>query len=177
MFSLILIASAFSQTMFLEPQNRLTIGTSWSDGNTGLAVSFDSRLTQLVSANIGAFNSISKKTYSIDDEDLESWISLEKAIWMAPGIRWPHRYQSESINWDIFLRAGFGCVFSGNAFDKDWFLVEPSALIGGDFLLKKDRYGLRVSTKAFHYRVDVPSVQETFFTIRPQIGLEVFYQW
>ena len=71
MLLLIFSVSVFAQSMTLEPQNRLTIGSSWSDGNTGLAISFDSRLTQLVSANIGAFNSIYMQEYSVQEEDLE----------------------------------------------------------------------------------------------------------
>ena len=174
---IVLISSALGQTLMLDPQNRLIAGLSWSDQNLGVSVGLDSRLSQLVYVNIGAFNSFSDKVYAVDEDDLQSWISLNKAIWVAPGFRFPHRYKANGINWDVFLRVGFGCVSSDNAFDKDWFLVEPAGLGGVDFVLKQDVYGFRLSAKEFDYRVDIPSPQETFFTWRLQVATEFLYQF
>ncbi|MBM76018.1 MAG: hypothetical protein CMK59_11510 [Proteobacteria bacterium] len=168
---------AFGQTLVLDPQNTIISGLSQNDGNVGISVSLDSRLSQLISVNVGAFYSFRDKAYVVDEDDMQTWISLSKALWVAPGIRWPHRYKENSLNWDLFFRAGFACVSSGNAFDKDWFLVEPAGLGGIDLVLKKNNYGVRFSVKEFYYRVDIPSPQETFFTLRPQLAAELLYQF
>ena len=174
---IVLISSVWGQGLTLEPQNRFTAGLSWSDEYLGAAVGLDSRISQLVYVNIGAFYSFSDKTYTVDEDDMQSWIALSQAIWVAPGIRWPHRYKADGLNWDVFLRAGFACVSSENAFDKDWFLVEPAGLGGVDLLLKQDKYGFRLSAKEFYYRVDIPHPQETFFTWRLQVATEFLYQF
>ena len=174
---IVLMSSALGQSLVLDPQNKLVAGLSWNDANLGASVGLDSRLSQLVHLNIGAFNSFSNRTYAVEDNNMESWISLSKAIWVAPGLRIPHRYKANGLNWDLFLRAGFGCVSSENAFDKDWFLVEPAGLGGIDFVLKQDKYGFRLSAKEFYYRVDIPSPQETFFTWRLQVATELIYQF
>ena len=106
---------------------------SQNDATLGVSVGFDSRLSQLVYVNVGGFYSFSDKVYTVDEDDMQTWISLNKGIWVAPGIRWPIRYKKRRAQWDVFIRVGFGCVSSNNAFDKDWFLVEPAGLGGIDF--------------------------------------------
>ena len=60
---------------------------------------------------------------------------------------------------------------------ENWFLVEPAALGGVDFLLKKYDLGLFFSGKFFHYRVDISSTQETVFVTRPHVSVSFFKQW
>jgi hypothetical protein len=169
----------FSQSMALEPQNRTLIGYTYNDGNMGFGLGFDSRLTQLIFINIGAFISVSDREYQVDEDDPLTWISLYNGIYAAPGFRIPHRYKSDrqATNWDVVTRTGFACVSSKNAFAKDWFLVEPATFVGVDILLKKYRYGLSLSGKAFHYRADISSIQKSLDTRRPQFSALLFYQW
>ena len=167
------------QVMALEPQNRVLVGYTYNDGNMGFGVGFDSRLTQLIFINVGAFISVSDREYKIDDEDATSWVSLSNGIFAAPGVRFPHRYKTDknAWNWDVIMRTGFACVSSDNAYNENWFLVEPAAFFGADVLLKKYNYGLSLSSKAFRYRVDISSIQDSLYVTRPQISASLFYQW
>ena len=169
----------FAQSMALEPQNRVLAGYTFNDGNQGIGLGFDSRLTQLIYINIGTFFSIVDREYNIDEEDASTWISLNTGIYAAPGIRFPHRYKSgpNAVNWDVLFRTGFACISSQNAFGSDWFMVEPASFVGADFLIKKYNYGLFVSGKGFRYRTNISSTQETFLLIRPQFSASLFYQW
>ena len=128
-----------AQAIALEPQNRILAGYTFNDGNQGVGIGFDSRLTQLIYINIGTFFSLTDRKYTIDEADPSSLISLSNGIYAAPGFRLPHRYKSDknALNWDILFRTGFACVSSQNAFGENWFLVEPAALLGIDLQLKK----------------------------------------
>ena len=75
------------------------------------------------------------------------------------------------------MRTGFACVSSDNAYDANWFLVEPASFVGADILLKKYNYGLSLSSKVFRYRVDISSIQDSLYITRPQIAAALFYQW
>ena len=172
-------SASYAQAIALEPQNRLLAGYTFNDGNQGVGIGFDSRLTQLIYINIGTFFSITDRKYTIDETEPSSLISLSNGIYAAPGLRFPHRYKSDrtALNWDILFRTGFACVSSQNALDENWFLVEPAALVGIDLQLKKYNYGFSLSSKAFRYRVDISSLQETLYVIRPQVSAVLFYQW
>ena len=67
---ILLISSALGQSLVLDPQNRLTVGLSWSDEYLGVAAGLDSRISQLVYVNIGAFYSLSDKTYTINEDNV-----------------------------------------------------------------------------------------------------------
>ena len=179
LFSILFSSNAYAQAIALEPQNRILAGYTYNDGNMGFGLGFDSRLTQLIFINIGAFVSISDREYQIQDDDPTSLVSLSNGIFAAPGVRLPHRYKTDrnALNWDIIVRTGFACVSSDNAYNANWFLVEPAALIGADVLLKKYNYGLLLSSKVFRYRVDISSIQESFYVTRPQVSASLFYQW
>ena len=168
-----------AQAIALEPQNRVLAGYTFNDGNQGVGIGFDSRLTQLIYINVGTFFSLTDREYTIDESDASSLISLSNGIYAAPGFRFPHRYKSDinALNWDILFRTGFACVSSQNALDANWFLVEPAALVGIDLQLKKYNYGFSLSSKAFRYRVDISSLQETLYVTRPQVSAVFFYQW
>ena len=168
-----------AQAITLEPQNRVLAGYTFNDGNQGVGIGFDSRLTQVIYINVGTFFSLIDRKYTIDEEEPSSLISLRNGIYAAPGLRFPHRYKSErdALNWDILFRTGFACVSSQNALEENWFLVEPAALVGIDLLLKKYNYGFSLSSKVFRYRVDISSLQETLYVTRPQVSAVFFYQW
>ena len=179
LLSCLFSSNVYAQALALEPQNRFLAGYSYNDGNMGINVGFDSRLTQLIFINIGAFVSVSDREYKIDDDDASTWVSLSNGIFAAPGFRIPHRYKTanDALNWDIIMRTGFACVSSNNAYDANWFLVEPAAFGGADILVKKYNYGLSLSSKVFRYRVDISSIQESLYVTRPQVSASLFYQW
>ena len=179
LLSTLYTSTSQAQVMALEPQNRVLAGYTFNDGNQGVGIGFDSRLTQLIYINIGTFFSLTDREYIIDEENPSSLISLSNGIYAAPGIRFPHRYKSDrdALNWDILFRTGLACVSSQNAYGENWFLVEPAAFLGVDLLFKKYNYGLSLSTKGFRYRVDISSLQETIYVTRPQISTSFFYQW
>ena len=142
----LLISGAMAEPRALEPMNRVTAGFSWADGSPGAAFGLDSRLTQIVYVNIGAFTSFGEQEYAPTDEE-STWLSMRSGLWAAPGFRWPHRYKKDGVNWDLLFRGGFGCVISEDAFGEDWWLVDPATLAGADFLLRLDDYGVRASGK------------------------------
>ena len=174
---LLLSNNASAQMFYVKPQIRLGAGASWSDGSLGASVSLSTRMTQLVYISIGGFRSLQKIEIIPDDEDIQTWTRLRHAIWAAPGIRFPHRYKKDSLNWDILLRTGFACIFSDQAEQDDWTLMEPAALGGGDFILFKDRLSMKASGKFFVYHPYIQEFREKAVVYRPQISIEFSYQW
>ncbi len=171
------LSSASAQMFYLEPQIRLGAGASWVDDSIGVSVSMDTRMTQLIYISIGGFRSMQESEIIPVDDEIQSWTKLRHAIWAAPGLRFPHRYNKKGINWDFLLRTGFACVFSDLAEEEDWTLMEPAALGGGDFIIFKDRLAVRVSGKVFVYNPYIQEFREKAVMYRPQLGVEFSYQW
>ena len=178
MFSLLLAGSlAQAQMVVLDPQNRITGGLSYTDGSLGLSLSFDSRLSQLIFINIGGFRGLTSTEFNPTKDDPKSWVNLRHGLWASPGLRFPHRYKKDAINWDFILRTGFGCVFSDVAGGDDWMLMEPAGLGGADFLLRKDKYGLRISAKTFITHPFLTELNSKPWIFNHQQTVEVFYQF
>jgi hypothetical protein len=176
LLSIIAFSEVRAEPRALDPLNRITAGMSWSDGSPGISFGLDSRLTQIVYVNIGAFSSLGDREYA-PTEDEDSWLSLRSGIWAAPGFRWPHRYNAEGMNWDLIVRGGFGCVISEDAFGEDWWLVDPATLAGADYLIRFDEYGIRATGKYFFYQPYLPEAKQKVPVSRPQLSIEAFYQW
>ena len=171
------LSTASAQMFYLDPQVRVGAGASWSDGSIGASVSMDTRMTQLLYIGIGAFRSLQLSEIVVDEADIQTWTKLRHSIWAAPGLRFPHRYKKNSINWDILIRTGFACVFSELGEKDDWILMEPAALGGGDFILFKDRFVLKTSGKIFVYNPYIPEFRKKELIYRPQVSVELTYQW
>ena len=177
MFSFVCMLAAQAQMFYLEPQIRTGAGISWSDGALGISATMDSRMTQLMYVSVGFFRSLDAPVLISDDEDAQTWVALRHGIWAAPGFRFPHRYGKEGINWDFLFRGGFGATFSDLANEKDWLLMEPALLYGGDFLIFGDTISCKLTGKMFVYNPYVPEFREKVLLMRPQLSIEIAYKW
>ena len=144
----------------LEPQNRVYAGVVQSDGGLGGTVSIESRLTQLITINMGGFVSTPVHYGDIESRDEQDWVLLNHGLWAAPGWRIPHRYGDRKLNWDIVGRAGFACVFTTDAFRDDLYLIDPAGIVGLDGYLQykiseENTIGVRMSNKMFAYQPDL----------------------
>ena len=63
-----------------------------SDGGLGGTVSIESRLTQLITINMGGFVSTPTHYGDVESRDEQDWVLLNHGLWAAPGWRIPHRY-------------------------------------------------------------------------------------
>lgn len=187
MLSLLLIsASADAARMPLDPQNRLHLGVAAMNGTEsyGLTFGMDSRLTRFFSIDLGGFFSATDAPVlaPTSDSSIEEWVTMRHGIWFAPGLRVPHGY-SDGLNWDIFFRSGFGTVWSQDASAEYDSLFDVALIGGADFMLRKDKVGVRVSGKGFFYKT-YPSiawkkdwVASELFVVSPQVSLEAVYQF
>jgi hypothetical protein len=169
--------SAHAQMFYLEPQIRTGAGVSWSDGALGVSLSMDSRITQLLYVSAGGFRSLDMPEIVFEDDKIDTWVALRHGIWAAPGIRYPHRYAKSGLNWDFLVRGGFGATFTDLANEVDWLLMEPAALYGGDFLLFSESLSVKASGKMFVYSSYIPEFKTKELFIRPQLSIELSYEW
>ena len=177
LFASIFLSTASAQSFYVKPQIRAGIGGAWVDESLGVSVSMDTKMTQIIYISIGGFRSLQKSEIIADADDIQSWTKLRHGIWAAPGIRFPHRYKKEALNWDFLLRAGFACVFSDLAEDDDWTLMEPAALGGGELILFKDQLAMKFSGKMFAYNPYIREFREKAMIYRPQLSIELSYRW
>jgi hypothetical protein len=116
--------------MALDPLNRAHFGASVVDLNdVGISMGLDSRMTRLVYIDVGGFASApsSSSTELPDSEDIAAYINTRHGIWVAPGFRVPHRY-GDGLKWDVFLRGGFGVLWSQDLSDSESYLTNPAGL-------------------------------------------------
>jgi len=172
----IFIGKATAVPLAMDPQNSLFIGPSWIDKGYGTSFGMESRLTQLIYINIGGFVTLTENVGDIESNDQQDWIRLQHSIFAAPGWRVPHRY-TDGINWNIIFRAGFACVFTGDANRTDLLLVDPAGLGGLDLYLQKKKFGIRSSSKLFIYQPELTKTLQGLNTRRFQSSLELFWQW
>lgn len=180
------VPSVKAMDVGLDPQNRIHLGVNLVDGPSpvGIAGGFDSRLTRLVSLDIGGFASpvpIAEDA-QVDVVEYADNLRLRHGIYVAPGLRVPHP-QPKSVTYDFFGRLGAGVVWSANmdlpGIESSNFSVNPApaGLVGADALVRVGRVGLRVSGKAWMYQGVRLSPEDSFFMLRPQGSIEGLYQW
>ena len=162
---------------YLEPQIRTGMGAAWIDGAWGPSVSMDTRMSHLLYVSLGGFRSLTMPEIETTEDDIQTWSALRHGIWAAPGLRFPHRYNDSAINWDILVRGGFGATFSALAEEEDWFLMEPAGLYGGDLILFMDQISLKASGKMFVYSSYIPEFRVKALMMRPQVSVEISYEW
>ncbi|MEL6342270.1 MAG: hypothetical protein AAFV53_04005 [Myxococcota bacterium] len=179
-------STAAHARVILKPQNQLHLGVSAVDpiDAYGLSVGMDSRLTRFIHIDVGGFASLSDADFFEPEaaEVADDYVRMRHSLWVAPGLRMPHRY-GDGLNWDLFFRGGFGVVWSQDLSTDDIFLVNLAGIGGADFLLRKDRVGVRLSGKGFWYRA-FPTVARTegwanrdLRVFATQVALEAVYQW
>lgn len=183
-------SAAHAARPMLDPQNRLHAGVSVSGGarfdvpSLGPALGFDSRMTRLVSVDVGGFFSpapLGDVPESFDDAG--SSIYLRHGLYVAPGFRLPHR-SGDGLNWDVLLRVGFAGAWWTDAQSRQTRLgddyltgLDPAALGGLDFVLRKGSLGGRVSVREYGFRPFSEVSLTNVLVARPQGTAELFYQW
>lgn len=174
----------------IEPQNRLHAGVSVTGGarfdvpSVGGALGFDSRMTRLVSVDVGGFFSpgpMGEVPGSFDDAS--SSIYLRHGLYVAPGFRLPHR-SNDGLNWDVLLRVGFAGAWWTDAQSHQTHLgddyltgLDPAGLAGLDLVLRKGSLGGRVSLKEYGFRPFSEVTLAAVNVLRPQGTAELFWQW
>jgi hypothetical protein len=161
----------------LDPLNRLHAGLSITDA-PGVGMGFDSRMTNVIWIDVGAFLTSAEPSSEIkvpDKSGGDTWL-LRNAIYLAPGLRLPHQ-QPDLVQWDLLARGGFAGVWASDAasdFDPDSNL---SLFSGGDLLLKSGSVGVRLSAKFFYFKPYSKYRQVEASIVRPQYGAEAVYQF
>lgn len=179
---------AWANRPALDPLNRLHLGASFSDQRTvGVHGGLDSRLTRLVFVDLGGF--VSPMDFPFEDigfsEDVADYVFLRHGIYVAPGLRIPHR-QKEGFSWDVIGRGGMSAVWSADV-DPDNFLgpggpdyevePDPALLFGADAQVRFDRLGFRVGGKGYTFSVYSQSKAVDVAVVKVQWFGEVMYQW
>lgn len=182
------VPSAMAVDVGLDPQNRVHLGVNLVDGPSPVGISggFDSRLTRLVSVDIGGFASPVPiaEDVMVDAVDYPEYLRLRHGVYVAPGIRIPHP-QPRTVAYDFFGRLGAGVVWTANlspdvtGFDTSNHQVSPSpaGLVGADALVRFGSFGARVSGKAWMYEAVRAAPQDQFFMLRAQASVEGLFQW
>ena len=179
-------APAYAGRVPPEPQIRLHAGLSVSDGlGIGGAVGLDSRMTRLVYIDMGGFFTpvpLAEDLGLPADPVPGDLVRLRHALYVTPGIRIPHKV-SDGLIWDVIFRGGLAVAWATNLDPDDTVdghyasEVQPSAVGGVDFLLRKGQYGVRASGKALSIRtLEYDNAQVNYF-VRPQGAVEFFYQF
>lgn len=170
-------SSAEARRPALDPLNRLHAGLSITDA-PGVGMGFDSRMTNLIWIDVGAFMTTAEPSSDLEVPDKtggDTWL-LRNGIYLAPGLRLPHQ-QPESVQWDLVARGGFAGVWAADAasdFDPDSNL---SLFSGGDLMIKSGSVGVRLSAKVFYFKPYSKYRQVEASIVRPQYGAEAVYQF
>ena len=178
---------AFAGHDALDPLNRVHLGVSFSDENTfGINGGFDSRLTRLVFIDMGAFASPMPFPDDIGaegDDPAKDTVFLRHGIYVAPGLRVPHR-EKDGLQWDVIARGGFGGVWSADVNPESATIngnyeieADPALLAGLDLQLRKDRVGLRLAGKEYFFKVFYGPERQDVALAKPQFAGEILYQW
>lgn len=179
-------SAALAGRVPMDPLNRIHVGASAADGasNLGVMAGLDSRLTRLIHVDAGLFLSADEpQVVEVDPlkDDPKSFYSLRHGVYVAPGLRVPHRY-GDGFNWDLIGRGGFGVIWAADASQVApaggvLTMSEASLLGGADLLLRYNKVGVRFSGKAFVFNTYAPAARQQVTVARPQAGVELMYQF
>lgn len=177
--------SAQAGGMKLDPQNRIHAGASLADSNTsvGVTLGLDSRLSRFIYVDAGLFLSPGElpEAREFSRTNPEPSIDLRHGVYVAPGLRVPHRY-GDGLNWDLTARGGFAAVWSE---DRGMdvmpggtsLVADPALLAGGDGLLRYDKVGLRLTEKVLFYKPYATIGADEVVAVRPLTTIEAVLQW
>ena len=154
----------------MKSQNRVHIGGAWTPGGSMVGMGFDSRMTQAILIDVGAFLSPGDPG-TVPEED--PYI-LRHGIYVDPGIRIPHRNKSD-LMWDIILRGGFGPVWVADQLADYKAQITPSLNGGADLLFRYKEFGFRIEGRAWYSKPFSRYEQQEVVTVRPQVGASVLY--
>jgi len=164
------VPSAHASRPAMDPLNRLHAGYSYTDGS-GVGMGLDSRMTNLIWMDVGAFMT----TSDLKDIDIDGW-TLRHSIYLAPGFRLPHQ-QPERIQWDLFARGGFSGVWAADTAANYSQVINMGLFTGGEFMVKSGNVGIRLSGKVFYFKPWSKTDDVEVSLIRPQYGAEAIYQF
>lgn len=185
--ALLLAGPAQARRLPLDPLNRIHLGAALT-GNTsfGLMGGLDSRLTRVVSMDVGGFFSPIPLPDDIapESQDGRDFVFLRHGIYVAPGFRIPHR-QGDGLQWDIVGRPGFAALFSSDvqpdnqttSNERFTTIASPAFLAAGELLLRQDAVGLRLGARGYVFRQFSGFENADITLIRPQYTAELLYQW
>ncbi|MDP6935629.1 MAG: hypothetical protein QGG40_22105 [Myxococcota bacterium] len=186
--SFVVSGSAHATYVPLEALNRVHGGMALHQGTSaGFIVGFDSRMTRLIMVDMGGFGSpvaMPEEMELPEDSEPESYVFLRHGLYVAPGIRIPHR-QGPHFSWDAMVRVGAAAIWSAdvhpeNRFTSDTrYRVESDpALLGGlDLQLRKKRVGLRFTHKQYVFQPYSQDARADLMLYRQQWTIEGLYQW
>jgi len=161
----------------LDSLNRIHVGLSVTD-SVGVGLGFDSRMTNIIYMDVGSFMSTgeAKAESTVPDETGENTWLLRHGLYLAPGLRIPHK-QPEKIQWDIFVRGGFSGVWAADAASRYDQVSNMGLFTGGEFMLKSGNIGMRLSGKVFYFKPYSKYLRAEVTLLRPQYGAEAVYQF
>ncbi len=184
--STLLTGDALAGRPPMDPQIRLHLGASATQGPDGIGLmgGMDSRMTRLLSIDVGGVMSPFGGENQIESETSAGYYRFRHALYVAPGLRIPHR-QPDNFAWDFVLRAGASVTWSADLSPdaislnpgQNRIAVGPAGLAGADLLFRKESLGLRVSAKGFASWIYSPEERDNLLLLSPQLGLEALYQF
>ncbi|MCB9794538.1 MAG: hypothetical protein H6741_17620 [Alphaproteobacteria bacterium] len=199
LFAALAPSDAFAQRRPLDPEIRLHVGPSMMRGPSGYGgmVGMDARLTRSIQMDLGGiFSPIPiPEHYAVGDETTpQEHFRLRHAVYVAPGLRIPHR-QPARFHWDAMFRFGTMMVWSTDVSESQVVYATSSlgrrlefdagGLAGLELLLMQPpkglgsnvgRFGLRLSGKTLVYVPFYEDSLDDVFVWTPQVGLELLYQ-
>ena len=154
----------------MEAQNRLFAGAAWTPGGSMIGMGFESRMTQAISIDVGAFISPGEPGLVSEDDPYV----LRHGLYVDPGIRIPHRNKGDLL-WDIIVRGGFGPVWIADQESDYKIQIGPSLNGGADFMLRYGDYGIRLEGRMWYAKPFSEHDRSEVVTLRPQIGGSLLY--
>jgi len=170
MTSVLSISTAEARRTPMEAQNRLHVGGAWTPGGSMVGMGFDSRMTQSISIDVGAFLSPGDPG-EVSEEDP---YVLRHGLFVDPGIRIPHRNKGDFL-WDIIVRGGFGPVWVADQTSDYKVQITPSLNGGADLLFRYGDFGLRIEGRVWYAKPFSEYDQQEVITMRPQVGASLLY--
>jgi len=163
-------STAHARGMPMEAQNRLHVGGAWTPGGSMVGMGFESRMTQAISINVGAFLSPGEPGV-VPEEDP---YVLRHGLYVDPGIRIPHRNQGKLL-WDVIVRGGFGPTWLADQQSSYKIQIGPSLNGGADLMFRYGEFGLRFEGRVWYAKPFSEHDQTEVVTIRPQVGSSIIY--
>lgn len=168
--SLVVSSTAHARGMPMESQNRLRVGGAWTPGGAMVGMGFESRMTQAISIDVGAFLSPGDPGEVAEDDPYV----LRHGLFVDPGVRIPHRNKGKFL-WDVILRGGFGPTWLADQQSDYKVQIGPSLNGGADLMFRYGDFGLRFEGRAWYAKPFSEHKQAEVMTIRPQIGSSLLY--
>ena len=168
--ALMVVGTAHARSLPMQAQNRLFAGGAWTPGGSMVGMGFESRMTQAISIDVGAFLSPGTPG-KVSEEDP---YVLRHGLYVDPGIRVPHRNKGK-LMWDVILRGGFGPTWLADQQSGYKVQIGPSLNGGADLMFRYGDIGVRFEGRMWYAKPFSEADRMEVVSIRPQIGSSVIY--